>query len=590
MRWDLSKLYSSFEDEALQRDFKRVEDYIGIMKEWAGGNLDSATEPVRKIEEYINMEIDITNHVIKLLVFSHLNLSVNAKNDKAAGSLGKIQERVSEFTKWQVLFQKWLSKIENLEAVIISSRLLQEHGFYLKELVSKSKTLLSDQEEYIIAKMSNTGGKAWSKLQQVLTATLLVDININGEEKSLPLPEVRNMAFHKSPEVRRLAYEAELKAYEKIAESSAACLNGIKGETITIGKLRGAGSPLEETLVNSRMKRETLEAMLTAMVESLPSFHRFFKRKAELLGHAYGLPFYDLFAPMGESNLTFTLEEARDYIIGNFNNFNPELGQYVKRAFDNNWIDSEVYPGKSGGAFCSNIHPIKESRILVNFDGSFKNVTTLAHELGHGYHGQCLIEESILNSTYPMPLAETASIFAETILVKDALERASKEDSFAILENEITQAAQVIVDIYSRYLFETAVFDRRIDHNLSVKELNEIMLEAQKTAYGNGLDHNFLHEYMWVNKVHYYYPTRHFYNFPYAFGLLFSKGLYSLYLKNRSGFPQRYKELLAATGKMSIEDVAKIMDIDVTDISFWRSSLKLVAEDIELFIKLSEAK
>ena len=590
MKWDLSQLYSSFKDEALKRDFERVEDYIGIMKEWASKNLDSYIEPVRKIEEYINMEINITNHVIKLMVFSNLSLSVNAKNEKAAGSLGRIQERISEFTKWEVLFQKWLSRVENLEVVIVSSKILQEHSFYLQELVSKSKNLLGDQEEYIIAKMSNTGGKAWSKLQQVLTATLLVDIKINGEEKSLPLPEVRNMAFHKNPEVRRLAYEAELKAYEKIAESSAACLDGIKGETINIGQLRGAGSPLEETLLNSRMNRETLDAMLTAMVESLPSFHKFFNRKAELLGHTNGLPFYDLFAPMGESNLTFTLEEARDYIIGNFNNFNAELAQYVKKAFDNNWIDSEVYPGKSGGAFCSNIHPIKESRILANFDGSFKNVTTLAHELGHGYHGHCLNEESILNSSYPMPLAETASIFAETILVKDALEKASKEDSFAILENEITQAAQVIVDIYSRYLFETEVFDRRRDHNLSVIELNQIMLEAQKTAYGNGLDHSFLHEYMWVNKVHYYYPTRHFYNFPYAFGLLFSKGLYSLYIENRGGFPQRYKELLAATGKKSIEDVARIMNIDVTDISFWRSSLKLVSEDIELFIKLSEAR
>ena len=588
MRWDLKDLYSSFDDEALKRDFMQLEDYVGIMQEWSSKNLLASDDAARKITDYINFKIDISNLVTKLAVYSNLSLSVDAKNEKAAGTLGRIQERISEFTKTEVLFQNWLSKLDSLEEIIDNSKILTEHRFYLKELVAKNIYILSDQEEYIISKMSNTGGKAWSKLQQLLTATLMVEININGEVKYLPLPEIRNMAFHNNAEIRRVAYEAELKAYEKIAESSAACLNGIKGETITIGQFRNISSPLEETLLSSRMTRATLDAMLEAMVESLPIFHKYFKRKAELLGHRNGLPFYDLFAPMGESNRSYTLEEARDYIINNFENFSLELSKYVKKAFDNNWIDSEVYPGKSGGAFCANIHPIKQSRILANFDGSFKNVTTLAHELGHGYHGDCLTEESILNSSYPMPLAETASIFAETILVKDALERASEDERFAILENEITHNAQVIVDIYSRYLFETDLFDRRRDHALSVKELNGIMLEAQKKAYGDGLDHDYLHQYMWVNKVHYYYPNRHFYNFPYAFGLLFSKGLYSLYLKERNTFPQKYKELLTATGKMNIEEVAKIMEIDVTDISFWRSSLRIIGEDIETFLKLSE--
>lgn len=588
MRWDLSDLYSSFEDEAFVNDFQQMENYIGLMQELVDRNFQSLDDAARKITEYLYMRIEINNCVTKLAVFANLSLSTNAKNEKALAAMGRIQDRISEFTKGEVLFKKWLSKVETLDEIISSSSFLQEHRFYLKEMVEKSKYMLSDQEEYIISKMSNTGGVSWSKLQQILTATLMVDININGEEKSLPLPEVRNMAFHKDANIRRLAYEAELKAYEKIVQSSAACLNGIKGETITTSQFRGIESPLAETLMNSRMTKKTLDAMLQAMVESLPEFHKFFKRKAQLLGHNNGLPFYDLFAPVGESNLTYTLEEARDYIVSNFKSFSPELSDYVKNAFDNKWLDTDVYPGKSGGAFCANIHPIKQSRILANFDGSFKNVTTLAHELGHGYHGHCLTEESILNSTYPMPLAETASIFAETILVKDALERASKEEGFAILENEITQAAQVVVDIYSRYLFETAVFEGREQQQLSVNQLNSIMLEAQKKAYGDGLDYDYLHQYMWVNKVHYYYPTRHFYNFPYAFGLLFSKGLYSLYLKDRSTFPQRYKELLAATGKMTIEEVARIMDIDVTDISFWRSSLKLVIEDIEKFIALSK--
>ena len=411
---------------------------------------------------------------------------------------------------------------------------------------------------------------------------------IDGEVKNLPLPVVRNMAYSADKNLRKKAYEAELKAYEKIEETSAACLNGIKGEVITLCELRGYKSPLEETLIKSRMDEDILNAMFTAIKESLPAFHKYFRKKAELLGHKNGLPFYDLFAPIGSMNRTFTYEEAREYIVNNFRTFSHKLAAFADRAFENKWIDAEPREGKRGGAFCSNLHPIKESRIMANFDGSFSNVITLAHELGHGYHGLCLTEESILNSKYPMPLAETASIFCETIVVNAALEEASEEEKLSILEASLQDAGQVIVDIYSRFLFEDEVFERRKDHSLTVKELKDMMLEAQKKAYGNGLDHAYLHPYMWVNKSHYYSAERNYYNFPYAFGQLFSKGLYVKYLENKEAFVKKYDEFLRETGKNNINDVAKIMDIDVYSVDFYRSSLNLIEEDIEKFVELAD--
>lgn len=588
MRWSLMDLYPSFEDESFKKDFETLGQKIQQTNQWAEEMLISYDHEAEKIVAYLEKMIAIRQIYIKLSSFSSLTKSVEARNSLATQSLGKVEEQYANLKKAQVLFLKWLKKVEDIDAIIDCSEFLMAHQFHIKELIAQSQYLLSDEEELLISKLTNTGAKAWSNLQQLLTSTLLVEIEVGEEVKSLPLQVVRNMAYDTDPVLRKRAFEAELKSYNKIAESSAAALNGIKGEELIIGNRRGFESPLEETLKNSRMGRKTLDAMLGAMEESLPIFRRYLRQKAQLLGHTNGLPFYDLFAPMGTIEKEYTYQEAMEYVISNFSSFSKNMGNYAEKAYRNRWIDVEPREGKRGGAFCYFIRPIKQSRVLVNFTGSFKNITTLAHELGHGFHGECLKEERLLNCTYPMPLAETASIFAETILVKNVLESGTKQEKFSVLESTISHATQVIVDIYSRFLFESEVFNRRRDHVLSVPELNEIMMDAQKKAYGDGLDSQVLHPFMWVNKVHYYYPERHFYNFPYAFGILFSKGLFAQYLKEGDTFPEKYETLLRATGKMAIEDVAKIVGIDVNDRKFWRSSLKLIEADIESFINLSK--
>lgn len=589
MRWSLDELYPSFESEEFNSDMEKLYKQIDELKEWTELNFNSTENIVEKGERYIKSLSDFTTLYSKLFAFSMLTASVDAKNEQALKIADKLNMKYSELTKAFVSYQKWIGSIDNLDNLLDSSDILREHSFIIKEAASNSKYLLGEKEEIIISKMKNTGSTAWSNLQNMITSTLLVDIELNGEKKKLPLPAVRNLAFEKDSNIRKTAYYAELEAYKKIEESSAACLNGIKGEVITTSELRGYSSPLEETLIKSRMDKETLDAMLAAMKESLPTFRKYYRKKAELLGHSNGLPFYDMFAPMGDVNITFTYEEARDYVVKNFRTFSDELADFAQNAFDNNWIDAEPREGKRGGAFCSNLRPIKESRIMSNFNGSFSNMTTLAHELGHGYHGHCLKNEPILNCSYPMPLAETASIFCETIVVNAALKEASQEEAFSILESSISDAGQVIVDILSRYIFETNLFERRKDASLSVKDFKEMMLEAQKEAYGHGLDHEYLHPYMWINKTHYYSAGRNFYNFPYAFGLLFAKGIYAEYLKRGEDFVPEYNKLLVATGKNNIADVTKMVGIDVRSIDFWRSSLKLVEQDIERFIELADA-
>lgn len=585
MRWDLSDLYTSFDSKEYKEDFKNLET---LVKEYNTrfSSIDSADE--RKVlEDFLDSNIKLSNLFRKLGGFSSLTSSVDATNEVALKELDKISSLGADLAYPEAKIKSFIKDIKDLDCVINSSEILKEHEFFINEIYNQSQYMLSEEEEVLYAKLKQTGSNGWANLQKIISSTLLVDINIDGEEKSLPLPAVRNLAYNADSGIRKTAYEAELKAYEKIDQSSCAALNGIKGEVLTLSEARGFSSPLEETLFDSRMKEETLNAMLTSMEKYLPVFHEYFHAKAKYLGHENNkLPFYDIFAPVGEANMNFTFEEARDYIVKNFNTFSEELGSFAQNAFDSNWIDAEPRNGKRGGAFCSNLHPIGQSRIMANFDGSFSNVITLAHELGHGYHGHNLKSESILNSSYPMPIAETASIFCETIVTNAALNEADKLEQLSILESSIQDASQVIVDIYSRFLFESEFFRRRKDHNLSVDEVNEIMLDAQRKTYGEGLDDNALHKYMWINKSHYYSAGRNFYNFPYAFGLLFAKGLYAKYLEVGDEFFNDYNDLLKITGKNSIEDIAKIADIDVTSPEFFESSLELIKKDIDKFISL----
>ena len=588
MRWSLDELYTSFESEEYSLDIKKLDKQIEEMIKWAENNFKSMDDPINSIEGYLKKSMEFSALYTKLMGYANLSLSVDAKNQNALQSMEKLQMKATKITKPNVQFQKFIGQLDNLDEIINASELLKEHYFYLNQIRDRNKYLLSEKEEVLISKMQNTGSTAWAKLQNMLSSTLMVDIKLNGEVKQLPLPIIRNMAYDKDKDIRITAYNAELEAYKKIQESSAACLNGIKGEVLTTSKLRGYESPLEETLIQSRMDEETLNAMLSAIEEALPVFHKYYRKKGEILGHSNGLPFYDLFAPVGQVNKTYSYKEAQDYIVENFRTFSDKLADFANNAFNNKWIDAEPREGKRGGAFCFNLHPIKESRILANFNGSFSNVITLAHELGHGYHGLCLQKTSILNSRYPMPIAETASIFSETIVMNAALSEVDNREKLSILESYISDAGQVIVDIYSRFLFEKELFERRQSHSPSVEELKEMMINAQKSAYGHGLDPDYLHPYMWINKSHYYSAGRNYYNFPYAFGLLFSKGLYVKYLEDKSAFVNKYDDFLAATGKNNIVDLGKIMDIDVHSIDFFRASLKLIEKDIETFIQLAD--
>lgn len=586
LEWSLKEIYPSFTSEEFSTDLKKVDDGIEELKMFAKST-DEKSNDLIKLEELINKLENINLLLNRVGSYANLTLSTDSKNAEGRKYLDVINSKYSLLAEPLTKIYKWVANIKGIDSLIKSSDLLNKHKFFISEIIEKNNYMLSEKEESIIAKMRNTGSEAWLNYKDYLISTHKVDINIDNEDKTLPLTVVLNMAYSQDAELRKKAYEAEIKSYEKIEEGVAAALNGIKGEVLTTAQLKGYKSPLHMTLEESRMDENILNSMLTAIKESLPSFRKYLRRKAEMLGHKNGLPFYDLYAPVINKEMKFSYEEGKAFVEKNFRNFSDNLANFAINAFNNNWIDVMPKEGKVGGAFCESIKTINESRVLLNYGNSFSDVVTMAHELGHGFHSHCLKNETALNSEYPMTLAETASNFCEILVKRGAVKSASKEEAFAILEAEISDCNQVIVDIYSRFLFETEIFEKRKESSLSVEEINNAMLKAQKESYGDGLDNNLLHKYMWTWKPHYYYATANFYNFPYAFGNLFAKGLYAEYLNRGESFCKEYEDLLSVTGKEKVADVTKIMNIDVHDVNFWRNSLKLIEEDIERFISLS---
>ena len=588
LNWSLKELYPSFESNEFKMDMEKLTTKIQEINEWANEIVEDDCNILLKLEEYIKRYSKLNELISKIGAFIELSISVNTKDSEALRYSDIFEKKLTYIVEASTKLERYISKISDIDSIIEKSELLKAHEFVLKNIVEQSKYLLSDKEESIIANMKNTGSNAWSKLKDNLISSLKVEINEDGEVKEYPLTVVLNMAYDPNGELRRKAYFAEIKSYKKVEEGVAAALNGIKGEVITVCDFRGYKSPLEKTLLDSRMDEESLNAMLDAMKESLPAFRKYLRRKAEMLGHKNGLPFYDLYAPISSADMKFTYDEGAKFVVKNFRTFSDNLGDFAQKAIDNDWIDVEPREGKVGGAFCAGLHFIGESRVLLNYGGSFGDVVTMAHELGHGFHGECLKNEAILNSEYPMPIAETASTFCETIIKKAAIKEANKDEALAILEAEICDCTQVIVDIYSRFLFEKSVFEARKESALTVEKIKELMLEAQREAYGDGLDPEYLHPYMWAWKPHYYDAQYNYYNFPYAFGLLFAKGLYSLYEEKCPDFADEYKKIFAATGDHSLKDVALMAGIDITDSAFWKKGLDIIAKDIDKFVETAE--
>lgn len=589
--WDMSAIYPSLQSPEFAQGYAGVVQDIADLAQLFDAHhiVEQPPAPldeqaIRTFETIITAYNAALEAVRTLRAYISCFVTTNSQDTVAQARMSELQQHLVRLSQLSTRLTAWLGSLD-VEELITRSSLASDHAFTLREAKIEATHLMSPAEEALSAELNVTGGTAWSKLHSNLTSQLSIPFEIDGETRELPMSMIRNLAFDARREVRKRAYEAELAGWEKAALPLAAALNSIKGEVNLLSQRRGWESPLEASLFGNSIDRQTLDAMLGAAQKSFPAFRRYLQAKARVL-HLPRLAWYDLFVSVGEGERAYSFDQARDFIVAQFGSYSERLANFAARAFGERWIDAEPRRGKVDGAFCISLRG-DESRVLSNFKPVYAGVSTLAHELGHGYHNLNLAHRTSLQRSHPMTLAETASIFCETIVRHAALKQGSQQEQIAILEASLQDSCQVVVDITSRFLFEQRFFERRRQRELSIEEIKELMLQAQRETYGDGLDENALHPYMWAVKGHYYSTGRSFYNYPYMFGLLFGLGLYARYQQDPETFKQGYDELLSLTGMADATTLARRFGIDLRTEAFWNASLDIIRQDIEQFEQLT---
>jgi oligoendopeptidase F len=590
-RWDLSVLFPSLDSPEFGEGFARLHSGIGHLTRLfddvgiaAASMRRSETAPVVEFERVLSALNVVSQQFDSMGAYLFGCISTDSRNDLAQARFSQFQECAVALDKLQTRFTAWVGTLP-VEELIERSVLAAEHGFPLRQMHVAAQHLMSEEAEALAAELSPSSGAAWAKLHDNLTSQITAQVELEGRKLALPMSAIRNLAMEPDRDLRRRAWRAELDAWEVHALPIAAALNGVKGQVLTLGARRNWADPLDESLFWSAIDRGILDVMVEEARAALPEFRRYLRLKARLLG-IRELAWYDLFAPVGDAGRAWTWPEATAFIEDQFGAYSDRLRGLARRAFAENWVDAGPRPGKVGGAYCMWLLR-DESRILANYSPGYEGVTTLAHELGHAYHNLNEAGLTPLQRRTPMILAETASTFCETLVKEAALVGAEPGERLYILEQSIQGACQVVVDILSRFDFELALFAGRRERDLSIGELNRLMLAAQEATYGDALAKAERHPYMWAVKGHYYSPDLSYYNYPYLFGLLFGLGLYAIYRQEPSAFPDRYDALLASTGRANAADLAARFDIDLRDRAFWRSSLAVIRDDIDRLEELA---
>ncbi len=582
-KWKSENPYKGFDDPAyiaLKNELKEFTQKLNRTVSDHSGSLTA--EKLAEIMQMYNAAFDRYEELDSYIYCCH---SVDTSDQKSLNEMNEVEGMSVPLQSFRVKFRDLLaSEGEKITGLIKNDPYLSKFSFFFEEELLLQKHQMSAGMEELAADLARCGAESWTRLHNNITSTAsaLWDEK-TGEMKTAT--QLRALAFSPDAETRKRAWQLENVIWKDNEVPLAFALNGVKGFSTAVNSRRSFESTLERSTMQSRISKETLEALIASLTNSLPVFRRYMRLKAGLLGRKT-LPFFDLFAPVGTSDKIWSFEEASDFIVEKFTAFSGDLGLLASRAFSEGWIDALPRKNKIGGAYCAGLPLSGSSRIMSNFDGSFSGLTTVAHELGHAYHNHVLKNEEGLHRDFPMTLAETASIFCETIVFEESLKTAPEGDKLGIIETELMEANQVVVDILSRFIFEKEVMERRKTGELSASDFCSIMIDAQNQTYGDAMDPDYMHPYMWAVKGHYYRQDLAFYNFPYAFGKLFGMGLYSLYLNEVDSFPEKYRDLLLMTGKASAEQVTLTAGFDITSKDFWMQGIGLIEKKVDEFEEL----
>jgi len=515
-------------------------------------------------------------------------LQAQNMNDKEADALrGKVTELSAKFQNVLTIFDGKLSQYEEKQwAILLKDEELKELSFVLTERRTNARQKLSEKEEMLINKLSIDGYHGWGQMYDTVVGSIQIPFEENGEVTFLSVGQAANKFSNPDRKVRKKVFAEWEKAWDEKGAVLAKTLNHLAGFRLNTYEMRNWDNVLKEPLEYNRMEEKTLEAMWRVISNNKKPFVEFLNRKAQMLG-IDKLTWYDVDAPIGKTESKMSYQEGAEFILNHFEKFGEEMTGFAKKAFENAWIEAEDRHGKRPGGFHTYFPESGQSRIFMTYSGTPSNVSTLAHELGHGFHTYAMRDMHTLNRNYAMNVAETASTLAEMIVADAAVKNAkTKEEKISLLEDKIQRSVALLMNIHARFLFETRFYEERRKGLVSKERLNELMTDAQKEAFGDALAE--YHPSFWGSKLHFYITGVPFYNFPYTFGYLFSLGIYAKAIQEGKGYERKYIALLKDTASMSVEELAKKhLNVDLTDDAFWESAIKVCIEDVEEFMELT---
>lgn len=584
--WNMQQIWKSFSDSEYKKSIEKLQQLIKQISY-------HVKNPIKDFNQFLKIYLSMDNELgslsESLYAYSYSIYATDTTNTESLNNMALLEELQVSIADYQLVFRQILKENQTkLSSFFHSFPEYKKYEFILEEEISYFNHQMERKEESIANDLQRFGGDAWSKLHEQIISNLV------DKETGKTFNQLRNDAYSPDRNIRKESYYKEIALLEQNQIAISSALNNIKGATISLNKKRNWGDGFEgainRSLFSSRLSRKSLDALISAIEDSIPMWQEYLFEKAKALnlkdekGNSEKCSFYDIFAPLitesSDKEKDWTYQEAKEFIINKFSEFSSHMGDFVKTAFEENWVDAEIRKGKVGGAFCIDFPLQKVSRVLTNFSGTTSDILTLAHELGHAYHHFCIKDLDYNLCSYPMTLAETASIFAETMVTNSMLKTANLSEKINLLEMHLSDSCQTLLDILSRFYFEKSVFEERENKELVAEDFCRLMNDAQNKTYGNSLTET-KHPYLWAVKTHYYSPSLDFYNFPYAFGQLFALGLYSQYKESPKEFPSQYQELLKNTGSMTCEEVCKLAGFDITTKDFWLSGIKELKLEFE---------
>ncbi|MCA1180052.1 M3 family oligoendopeptidase [Bacillus licheniformis] len=499
----------------------------------------------------------------------------------------EVTRLAADAQKALVVLDSKFAVVPNVEwEAILQDESISDIAYILNERRERVTEKLSSEQETLIQGLSVDGYHAWGDMYDSIVDQIQIPYEEDGETKILSVGQAQNLTSKPDRKIRRSVSENLDHGWEQHADLLSSTLNHLAGFRLNVYEARGWDNVLKEPLDINRMKQETLDVMWQVIIDHKKPFADYLSRKASLLG-LDKLSWYDVEAPIGSAAKEYSYQEAAAFITGQFKTFGKKLSSFAEKALRDRWVEAEDRGGKRPDGFCANFPDSGESRIFMTFAGSQSNVSTLAHELGHAFHQESMLDVRPLNRAYAMNVAETASTFAEMIVADAALKQAgSDEEKIVLLEDKVQRSVAFFMNIHARFLFETRFYDERKNGVVSAGRLNELMEEAQKEAFCGALGE--YHPYFWASKLHFYITSVPFYNFPYTFGYLFSLGIYAQALKEGAAFEEKYIALLKDTASMSVEKLAmKHLGADLTKRDFWEAAIQPAVRDAEAFLAMT---